>query len=114
MSQALARRNIYYRDRHAELEEARLSFVAARLSQAFSDGQRRTNREVNEAIGLALESERRDADTGTILTVRDRLYDLGYIWSAGGDPRPSYCPGIPSLMQYIARSADLDADSAAD
>lgn len=103
-----ARRSIYYRDRHAELEGVRLAFVAARLSQAFSDGHRRTNREVNKAIGPALESEGRDADTGAILTVRDRLHDLGYIWSAGGESRTYFRPGIPGLMRYVARSEDFD------
>ena len=42
------------------------------------------------------------------MTACDRLRELGYIWSAGGESRPYFRPEIPSLMQYMARSRDLD------
>ena len=76
-------RNIHYLARYAELERARLSYVAASLSQAFIGHHKRTSRDVNEAIRLALESEGRDSGFETVLTVRDRLYDLGYILVCG-------------------------------
>ena len=104
-------RNIYYRNRYVELERAKLAGVAAKLSLAFAETGGRTNLEVNESIRLALESEGRDSDIDSVMTARDRLHDLGYIWSAGGEVRHSFRPGIPSLMLYVARSEDIDVGS---
>ncbi len=101
-------RNRYYRNRHAELRRAKLAFVAAKLSLAFMDTDELTDLEVDEAIRLALETEGRTADTDAVMAACDRLHDLGYIWSAGDETRPRFLPGIPSLMQYMARSRDLD------
>ena len=105
-------RNTYYRNRYVELERATLAGVAAKLSLVFTESSQRTNLEVNERIRLALESEGRDSDIESVMTARDRLHDLGYIWSAGGEARHSFRPGIPSLMLYVARSEDIDVGSA--
>ena len=103
-------RNVYYSDRHAELERARLALVAAKLSAAFVDTGRRTPREVNVTIGAALESEGQASDAAAVMTARDRLHDLGYIWSAGVESRRYFRPGIPSLMQYVARTESIDRE----
>ena len=104
-------RNIYYRDRHVELDRAGLAGVAARLSLVFTKTDRLTDLEVDRAIGLALEAEGRVSTERAVLTARDRLHSLGYIWSAGGESRHCFRPGIPSLMHYVARSRDIDLRS---
>ncbi len=105
------RTNIYYRNRHAELDKADLDFVAARLAAPFADADKLTDLEVDETIGLALEREGRGSDRQAVRAARDRLHDLGYIWSSEGEARPYFRPGIPSLMQYMARSRDIDVGS---
>ena len=104
-------RNTYYRDRYVELERAELDGVAANLSLAFADASKRTSREVNEVIRLALASEGRGWERTSVIAVRDRLHDLGYIWSGGGESRLTFQPGIPSLMRFVARCRDIDLPS---
>ena len=104
-------RNTYYRDRYVELERAELDGVAANLSLAFADAGKRTGREVNEAIRVALASEERGSDRKSVMTARDRLHDLGYIWSGGSESRLYFRPGIPSLMRFVARCGDIDLPS---
>ncbi len=43
------------------------------------------------------------------MTACDRLRELGYIWSAGGESRPYFRPEIPSLMQYMAAAEMLES-----
>ena len=102
------RRGIYYSDRHAELERAKLEYVAAKLAPAFAGTDKLPHHEVNEAIRAALEFEGRASDEDAVLLARNRLHDLGYIWSAGGTAGPSFRPGIPSLMQYMAKGRGID------
>ena len=104
-------RNIYYRNRYVELKRAKLASVAARLALAFADTGRLTDLELEGAIRLALESEGLLCDTDAVMAACDRLHDLGYIWSVGGESRQYFRPGIPSLMQYVARSGDIDVGS---
>lgn len=104
-------RNLYYQTRYAELKRARLAIVAAKLSLAFSAIDRLTDLEVDEAIGLALESQGRASNTESVKAACERLHDLGYIWSEGGESRPYIRPGIPSPMQYMARSRGMDVGS---
>ena len=84
--------------------------MATELSLAFSGKVSLTDLEVDETIRLALESEGRSADTGSVLAALDRLYDLGYIWSEGSEARLSFGPGIPSLMRYVAGSRGVSLD----
>ena len=104
-------RYAYYLERHGELKGAELALVAAKLSLAFADTDKLTDLEVDAAIGRALESEGRASDPAAVMAACDRLHDLGYIWSSGGESRPSFRPGIPSLMGYMAQSRDIDAGS---
>ena len=101
-------RNAYDRDRYVESERAELDGVAAKLSLAFADAGKRTSREVNEAIRLALASGERGSERRSVITVRDRLHDLGYIWSGGGESRLCFQPGFTSLMRFVARCRDID------
>ena len=109
-----AARNRFYRYRFSELDHEKLVLVAAKLSVAFIDTDMLTDLEVNESIKEALHSEGSGSDTDAVMAARERLHDLGYIWSAGDESRPSYQPGIPSLMQYLAQSRDIKADSEAE
>ena len=101
-------RNIYYRDRYVELQMAELAVVAARLALAFTGRDKLADLRIDETIRLALESEGQRSDTPSVLTARDRLHDLGYIWSVGDESNFCFEPGIPSLMRYVLRSSGID------
>ena len=90
-------RSLYHSDRHAELVRVKLASVVAKLSTAFVDTDKRAHREVNETIRVALESEGRASDMEAVTTACDRLYDLGYIWSAGVESRRYFRPGDTQL-----------------
>ena len=100
-------RNIYYRNRYGELKRARLTLVAAKLALAFADADKLTGSELDETVRLALESQQRASDADAVMTALDRPLDLGYIWPAHGEPRDYVQPGIPSLMEFVARSKDM-------
>ena len=103
-------RNIYYGNRYGELNRAKLARVAAKLSLAFIDTDTLTDLEVEATIGQALESEGRAADADAVMTAFDLLYDLGYIWPVQGESRAYLQPGIPSLMEFVAASMDMDSE----
>ena len=105
------KRNRYYGNRYVELEFAKPEGVAAKLSLAFAEAGKCTSRELNEAIRLALASEGRGSERRSVMTARNRLHDLGYIWSGGGESRLYFQPGIPSLMRFVARCSDIDLPS---
>ena len=104
-------KNTYYRNRYVELKRAKLVSVAAKLALAFADTDKLTDLEVDTAIGLALESEGRASDEEAVMTACDRLHDLGYIWSAGGEALNYFRPGIPSLMQYVEQNRNISVGS---
>ena len=101
-------RNEYYIDRYEELDRVELAFVAARLSEAFIETTERTRPAVNEVIRKALEHQGRESDKHSVMTARERLCDLGYIWSVVHESRLYYEPGIPSLMRFVALNEGLD------
>ncbi len=109
-----AARDRYYGDRFSELKRAKLPLVAAKLSLAFIDNDKLTDLEVDEPIRESLHSEGGGSDRDSVMAARERLQDLGYIWSAVDESRPSYQPGIPGLMQYVAQRGNLNADSEAE
>ena len=104
------RRNVYYSDRYVELVNAKLASVATKLSAAFNDSGTLAPREVNETIRAALEAEGRDSGIDGVISACDRLHDLGYIWASGVESRLCFRPGIPSLMQYVARTEGIDRE----
>ena len=67
----------------------------------------RTGLNLTEEERKALEAEGRPSDSDAVMAACERLNDLGYIWAAGGEARPYYRPGIPSLMQFVARSQEV-------
>ncbi len=104
-----ATRDEYYLDRYEELAEFELAFVAARLSAAFVGTNRRTRREVNELIPLALEQHGRASDRHAVKKVFEQLLDLGYVWAVTYRSRHYLQAGIPSLMAFVAQTEGIDA-----
>ena len=101
-------RDQYFLHRPDELDRAGLVFVATRLSMAFFDTNRLPRRDVNEIIRSALERQGRAGDRDSVFVARDRLHDLGHIWSVSEESRKFFEPGISSLMRYVARCEGID------
>ena len=101
-------RDQYCFQRYLELDCAKLAFVATKLSTAYLDTNRLTRRQANKAIGSALECQGRGSDRDSVMIVRDRLHDLGYILSVIEESRHYYVSGIPSLMRFVARCEGID------
>lgn len=102
-------RDEYYLNRYEELRRVGLARVAATVSRVYLDADRATPHQVEVAIRTALETTGKRSDKPSIAEVLDRLHDLGYVWSVTQESRHYFEPGIPSLMQFVARSERLDA-----
>ena len=102
-------RNRFYLNRCSELHEAELLDVAAAVSESFRDSQRMPLSHVEEAVGSALRLAGRPCSKGTVRATCRQLHNLGYIWRVDHEGRLCYEPGIPSLMAYVARTADSAA-----
>ena len=88
----------YYEDRFYELERGELLYVAAELGTAFAGKPNLERSELNDVIAHAMGPG--EANTSDVLGCRDRLTDLGYVWSPPG-AGDVWQPGIPSLMDYV-------------
>ena len=83
------------RDRFYELERGELLNVAAELVRGKPNLERY---ELNDVIARTMGPW--EASTSDVLRCRDRLTDLGYVWSPPGTGGV-WQPGIPSLMEYV-------------
>ena len=98
-------RDAMYRVRRNEIDDEGLLSIAESIAEAFIQGGalRLYERDLKEAIAQGM------ADDGPITdqSIREKLKQLshlGYVWQskAGG-----YEPGIPSLLSYVSRQAQL-------
>ena len=53
----------------------------------------------------ALEAEGESAAPEALREVRERLHDLGYIWSPRAERGDPFLSGIPSLMSFVIETA---------
>ena len=77
----VAKRALYYADRHRELKDAGLIEVAREVAALFDSEERHTPSEVEEAVAASLRQSGRAADWRAVKAACDRMRDLGYIWS---------------------------------
>ena len=90
-------RSAYYEDRREELQRQDLLALAARVAEAFDHKAMLREHELDAVIA--------EAAPGDVLTRRDALAGLGYVWKAPGD-EDRWRAGIPSLMTYVAAHAE--------
>ena len=102
-------RDEYYLNRYAELRRVGLARVAATVSSVYLDADRATPHQVEVAIRTALEAMGQQPDKRSVAGALEQLHELGYIWAVSQESRHYFEPGIPSLMQFVARSEGTDA-----
>ena len=91
-------RDTYYEHRFDELERRDLLEVAQAVADAFAGRSDVPQNELNAVIGRTLA----DPSTAEILSLRDQLALVGYVWKPPGTG-PRWEAGIPSLMRYVCR-----------
>ena len=92
-------RNRYYLDRFDELDRQGWLEAAREVALQFRERTRLPHAGFRKAIRRAAPAGDRTAE----LEAAAVLEHLGFVWKAGGTP--SWEPGIPSLMDYIAEHA---------
>ena len=102
-------RDEYYLNRYEELRRVGLARVAATVSSVYLDADRATPHQVEVTIRTALEAMGQQRDKPSVAGALEQLHELGYVWSVTQESRHYFEPGIPSLMQFVARSERLDA-----
>lgn len=98
-------RDLLYGLRYRELREQQLVTPAAALAAAFGTREELSESEVGGALKAALVGENLPSSPDDITDLLNRLHNLGYIWSPGGNLSNRYFSGIPSLMTFVARMA---------
>ncbi len=102
-------KNRFYLTRYWELRTAKLLEVAAAVSESFRGSERMPIGHLEAAVGSALRLVGRPCDENAVQAACRELHNLGYIWRVEHEGRPCYEPGIPSLMAYVARAVDSEA-----
>ena len=98
-------RDVFYGLRFDELRRKQLVAPAAALARAFGNREELTESEVDEVLETVLAGGNLPSGPGDIMELINKLHNLGYIWSPGGNLEDRYFAGIPSLMTYVARIA---------
>lgn len=101
--QFLEKRNRFYLGRYQELVDRGLLTPAVILAEAFNGTDSLVDFKVNDALKYGLEAKNAASKPADVTDARNRLHDLGYIWSPGGTTKQVYFSGIPSLMSFVAR-----------
>lgn len=96
------RRNEYYLQRFAELEEANLVAAACSVAGAFRAASSVSTGELQQRITAAMPA----SDGEEVAKARNALSDLGFIWRTA--QVPGWEAGIPSLMDYVLEFAPDD------
>ncbi len=98
-------RDLFYGLRYQELRDQQLVTPAAALAGVFGTREELSESEVGGALKAALVGENLPSGPDDITDLLNRLHNLGYIWSPGGNLANRYFSGIPSLMTFVARMA---------
>ncbi len=85
-----------------ELQHAHLVSVAAAVAAEFAASQHVLRERVTMAIQSSLRQKGRQWDREAALAAERVLRHLGFVWAVVHQGTPSYEPGIPSLMRYVA------------
>jgi len=98
---------LFYLNRYRELDDLELLPVAASVAAEYSSSERVLPGQVDRAIRTSLENDGRARDSKSVREASRRLQDLGYIWPVVRESIFYHEPGIPSLMQFVARNQKL-------
>ncbi len=85
-----------------DLKDAQLISVAAAVAAEFTTDQHVLRERVTMAIQSSLRQKGRKSDRQSALAAERVLRHLGFVWPVVHQGTPSYEPGIPSLMRYVA------------
>ncbi len=93
-------RDTMYQTRFDEIRRMRLLPIAESVADVFIQSGQPTlhKRTLEEAVAKGMAGDDEAVTDERILENLDQLYQLGYVWRAGGY---AYEAGIPSLMSYI-------------
>lgn len=91
--------------RYLELKELGLLAPAVVLAEAFEGRDSVDQSVVDDALKRGLGADSGISEPVDFAEVRNRLHDLGYIWSPHGDSGKKYYSSIPSLMSFVAKPA---------
>ena len=100
-----ARRNQFYRHRHNELESLGLLPAAAAVASAYRDAPELRSTAIDRILESTLRQEGHCSDRESVADIRRQLKDVGFIWNSEKGLGGRYVPGIPSLMDFVLRSA---------
>lgn len=75
------------------------------MAEVFGTREELSESEVGGALKAVLVGENLPSGPDDITDLLNRLHNLGYIWSPGGNLSNRYFAGIPSLMTFVARMA---------
>ena len=108
------KRTNYYEDRHRELEEVGLLPAAVAVARLFMEKKEKSisaaafRAAVSSSVDTNMEELAKATSGGTIRPaawIASELRNLGFVWSQIGQEK--FCePAIPSLMNYVAESAE--------
>lgn len=96
-------RDQFYLSRYSELKDRGLLAPAVVLAEAFEGRDSVDASVVDDALKRGLGAESGTSEPVDFAEVRDKLHDLGYIWSPGAGSAKEYYSGIPSLMSFVAK-----------
>ncbi len=93
-------RGHYYRQRYDELRKQGLLATGRSVAEAFAGGEFLTDEALTRAVARGCDDS---PDAPEVDRAEGVLSDLGFIWRTSS--APGWEPGIPSLMDYVARHA---------
>lgn len=85
-----------------DLTNAQLISVAAAVAAEFAADQHVLRERITMAIQSSLRQKGRKTDRRSALAAERVLRHLGFVWPIVHPGTPSYEPGLPSLMRYVA------------
>lgn len=100
-----ARLNRFFNLRFRELSRMHLVDEAAAVAKAYGNAQELRLTEINQALESMLKRQSRPCDAETVSATVKNLEAVGYMWDPGDGPAGNYVRGIPSLMDFVLRSA---------
>ena len=103
-----ARRDEFYGHRYDELDALGLLPAAMEVAAAFRDELELHSTAIDRILESLLSQEGRSCDRDAVATIRRQLVAVGFIWSPRVGLGGRYVPGIPSLMDFVRRSAPRD------
>ncbi len=96
------RREELYDELLDELRAAQLVSAAAAVAAEFAASEHVLRDRVTVAIRSSLQQKARNSDPEAALQAERVLRHLGFVWPVVHEGTPSYEPGIPTVMRFVA------------